>query len=212
MVSTAFRPNAEMNDPSIVWIPKSFTLDNIKQTATVMKFDIFSGFAAKDNTIINTVYLNVISSVLQVLTCSITGYGFARFKFKGRNVLFAIVLLMIIVPPQITTIPLYLQFAYFKLFGIIPLYSGGEQLSLINSGLTMYLPALFANGIKAGLFIYIFRQFFRGLPKELEDAAYLDGCGPFETYVKIMVPNAKTSFGTGTITMYRPRSSPRTTQ
>ena len=194
MVSTAFRPNAEMNDPSIVWIPKSFTLDNLKQTATVMKFDIFSGFAAKDNTIINTIYLNVISSVLQVLTCSITGYGFARFKFKGRNVLFAIVLLMIIVPPQITTIPLYLQFAYFKLFGIIPLYSGGEQLSLINSGLTMYLPALFANGIKAGLFIYIFRQFFRGLPKELEDAAYLDGCGPFETYVKIMVPNAKTSF------------------
>ena len=194
MVSTAFRPNAEMNDPSIVWIPKSFTLDNLKQTATVMKFDIFSGFAAKDNTVINTIYLNVISSVLQVLTCSITGYGFARFKFKGRNVLFAIVLLMIIVPPQITTIPLYLQFAYFKLFGIIPLYSGGEQLSLINSGLTMYLPALFANGIKAGLFIYIFRQFFRGLPKELEDAAYLDGCGPFETYIKIMVPNAKTSF------------------
>ena len=194
MVSTAFRPNAEMNDPSIVWIPKSFTLDNLKQTATVMKFDIFSGFAAKDNTVINTIYLNVISSVLQVLTCSITGYGFARFKFKGRNVLFAIVLLMIIVPPQITTIPLYLQFAYFKLFGIIPLYSGGEQLSLINSGLTMYMPALFANGIKAGLFIYIFRQFFRGLPKELEDAAYLDGCGPFETYIKIMVPNAKTSF------------------
>jgi multiple sugar transport system permease protein len=191
MISTAFRPNEQMNDPSIVWLPKSFTLDNIKQTATVMKFDI----AGLDNTIINTIILNVVSSLLQVITCSITGYGFARFKFKGRNVLFAIVLLMIIVPPQITTIPLYLQFAYFKLFGIIPLYqSNGEQLSLINSGLTMYLPALFANGIKAGLFIYIFRQFFRGLPKELEDAAYLDGCGPFETYIKIMVPNAKTSF------------------
>lgn len=191
MISTAFRPNAEMNDPSIVWIPKSLTLDNIKQTAGVMKFDILG----LDNTIINTIILNVVSSVLQVLTCSITGYGFARFKFKGRNVLFAIVLLMIIVPPQITTIPLYLQFAYFKLFGFIPLYqSNGDPVTLINSGLTMYLPALFANGIKAGLFIYIFRQFFRGLPKELEDAAYLDGCGPFETYVKIMVPNAKTSF------------------
>ncbi len=186
MLSTAFRPNEQMNDPSIVWIPKSFTLDNLKQTWEVMDFS---------NTVINTVILNVVSSLLQVVTCSITGYGFARFKFKGRGVLFAIVLLMIIVPPQITTIPLYLQFAYFKLFGIIPLYdANGDPLSIINSGLTMYLPALFANGIKAGLFIYIFRQFFRGLPKELEDAAYLDGCGPFETYVKIMVPNAKTSF------------------
>lgn len=186
MFSTAFRPNEQMNDPSIVWIPKSFTLDNLKQTWEVMDFT---------NTVLNTVILNVVSSLLQVVTCSITGYGFARFKFKGRNVLFAIVLLMIIVPPQITTIPLYLQFAYFKLFGFIPLYdANGDPLSIINSGLTMYLPALFANGIKAGLFIYIFRQFFRGLPKELEDAAYLDGCGPFETYVKIMVPNAKTSF------------------
>jgi multiple sugar transport system permease protein len=186
MLSTAFRPNEQMNDPSIVWIPKSLTLSNLEQTWKVMDFG---------NTVINTVILNVVSSLLQVITCSITGYGFARFKFKGRNVLFAIVLLMIIVPPQIITIPLYLQFAYFKLFGIIPLYqANGDPLSLIDSGLTMYLPALFANGIKAGLFIYIFRQFFRGLPKELEDAAYLDGCGPFETYVKIMVPNAKTSF------------------
>ena len=200
MLSTAFRPNEQMNDPSIVWLPKSFTLDNLKQTAQVMKFDTFSP-GILSNTVVNTIVLNVVSSVLQVITCSITGYGFARFKFKGRNVLFAIVILMIIVPPQITTIPLYLQFAYFKLFGFIPLYSGEigpdgtkELVSIINSGLTMYLPALFANGLKAGLFIYIFRQFFRGLPKELEDAAYLDGCGPFETYVKIMIPNARTSF------------------
>ena len=201
MLSTAFRPNTQMSDPSIVWLPKTLTLQNIKETAHVMKYDSWDWSHLLENTILNTIVLNVVSSVLQVITCSITGYGFARFKFKGRNALFAIVLLMIIIPPQITTIPLYIQFAYFKIFGIIPLYTGNldpegnrEMVSLINTGLTMYLPALFANGIKAGLFIYIFRQFFRGLPKELEDAAYLDGCGPFETYVKIMVPNAKTSF------------------
>ncbi len=195
MLSTAFRPNDQMTDPSIVWLPKSLTFDNVKQTAEVMKVSYWDWGHPLENTVLNTIVLNVVASVLQVITCSITGYGFARFKFKGRNAFFALVLLMIIVPPQITTIPLYLQYAYFKLFGIIPLYaSNGERLSIINSGLTMYLPAIFANGIKAGLFIYIFRQFFRGLPKELEDAAYLDGCGPFETYVKIMVPNAKTSF------------------
>ena len=179
MISTAFRPSEQMNDPSIIWLPKSLTMDNINDVWKVMDFG---------NTAINTVILNLVASVLEVLSCSITGYGFARFKFKFKGLLFAIVTLMIIVPPQIITIPLFMQYS----FGWITVLKGGE--SLINSPLTMYLPAIFANGIRGGLFIYIFRQFFRGLPKELEDAAYLDGCGPLRTYVQVMVPNAKTSF------------------
>lgn len=178
MVSTAFRPSEQMSDPSVVWLPKTFTLSNISETWDVMKFD---------TTFFNTVRLNLISSCLQVVTCSLTGYGFARFKFKAKGIFFAIVILMIIVPPQITTIPLFLQYRY--PFGMD---LGGQ--GLIDSSLTMYLPALFANGIKAGLFIFIFRQFFRGLPKELEDAAYLDGCGPLRTYITVMIPNAKSSF------------------
>lgn len=185
MLSTAFRPYEQMNDPSIIWLPKSFTLQNMQETFDIMSFD---------TTVLNTVRLNLIASVLQVITCSITGYGFARFNFKGKSILFGIVIAMILVPPQIITIPMYLQYAFFDLFGLIPLFNGGETITLINSGWTMYLPAMFANGIRAGLFILIFRQFFRGLPKELEDAAYLDGCGPFKTYIKVMVPNAKTSF------------------
>ena len=177
MLSTAFRPPEQMSDPSIVWLPKSFTLDNAKDVWTVMRFD---------ETLFNTIRLNLISSCLQVVTCSLTGYGFARFKFKGKGLLFGIVILMIIVPPQITSIPLYMQFRY--PFGLD--INGG----LIDTAWAMYLPALFANGIKAGLFIFIFRQFFRGLPKELEDAAYLDGCGPLRTYITVMVPNAKSSF------------------
>jgi len=179
MISTAFRPSEQMNDPSIIWLPKSLTMSNIEDVWKIMDYG---------NTALNTVLLNLIASVLEVLSCSITGYGFARFKFKGKNILFAIVTLMIIVPPQIITIPLFMQYS----FGWITVLKGGE--SLINSPLTMYLPALFANGIRGGLFIYIFRQFFRGLPKELEDAAYLDGCGPLRTYVQVMIPNAKTSF------------------
>ena len=179
MISTAFRPSEQMNDPSIIWLPKSLTMANIEDVWKIMDYG---------NTALNTVLLNLIASVLEVLSCSITGYGFARFKFKGKNILFAIVTLMIIVPPQIITIPLFMQYS----FGWITVLKGGE--SLINSPLTMYLPALFANGIRGGLFIYIFRQFFRGLPKELEDAAYLDGCGPLRTYVQVMIPNAKTSF------------------
>lgn len=184
MFSTAFRPNAQMNDPSIVWIPKSLTLQNIQETWDVMKYGA---------TVLNTIKLNLVASILQVITCAITGYGFARFNFKGKNLLFVIVVLMIIVPPQITTIPLYLQYSYFNPLGLVKLFTG-DTISLINSGLTMYLPALFANGLRAGLFILIFRQFFRGLPKELEDAAYLDGCGPLKTFIVVMVPNAASSF------------------
>ena len=184
MLSTAFRPNEQMNDPSVVWLPKSFTLDNIKQTWQVMKFD---------KTVLNTIKLNLIASVIQVCSTAITGYGFARFQFKGKKLLFAIVVLMIIVPPQITTIPLYMQFRFFKPQFLAKLLTLGDT-SLISTGWTMYLPALFANGLRAGLFIFIFRQFFRGLPKELEDAAYLDGCGPLKTFLVVMVPNAKTSF------------------
>lgn len=177
MLSTAFRPSEQMSDPSIIWLPKSLTLDNIKDVWKVMKFD---------TTLFNTIRLNLVSCCLQVVTCSLTGYGFARFKFKGKGLLFGIVIFMIIVPPQITSIPLYMQFRF--PFGL------NVKQGLIDTAWAMYLPALFANGIKAGLFIFIFRQFFRGLPKELEDAAYLDGCGPLKTFITVMVPNAKSSF------------------
>lgn len=175
MVSCAFRLQSDMNDPTVMWIPRHLTLSVIQETATAMKFG---------TTLKTTLFLNIGCALVQVVTCAITGYGFARFKFKGKNILFAIVIMMILVPQQIILIPQYNQFRYFM----------GTNINLINSPLTMYLPALMANGIRAGLMILIFRQFFKGLPKELEDAAYLDGCSPFRTFVQIMVPNAKSSF------------------
>ena len=175
MVSCAFRLQSDMNDPTVMWIPRNLTLSVIKETASAMKFG---------ETLTNTLLLNIGCSLVQVVTCAITGYGFARFKFKGKNILFGIVILMILVPQQIILIPQYTQFRYFM----------GTDINLINNPLTMYLPALMANGIRAGLMILIFRQFFKGLPKELEDAAYLDGCAPFRTFIQIMVPNAKSSF------------------
>ena len=149
------------------------------------------------NTLVNTLLLNIGCSLVQVVTCAITGYGFARFRFKGKNLLFWLVLMQILVPSQIIAIPQYMEFRY--CLGIQPLMEKispalGSAFNLIDSPLTMYLPALMANGIRAGLMIFIFRQFFKGLPKELEDAAYLDGCGPFRTFVQVMIPNAASSF------------------
>lgn len=184
MISAAFRPRAEMNDPTIMWIPKTFILSNIKDAWKAMDFG---------NTLVNTLVLNIGCSILQVLTCALTGYGFARFKFKGKSILFFIVILMILVPSQIILIPQYMFFRYFNPLGIYHAITG-NYINFINSGVTMYMPALTANGIRAGLFIFLFRQSFRGLPKELEDAAYLDGCSPFRTFVQVMVPNAGATF------------------
>ncbi len=189
MISCAFRAQEDMNDPTVMWIPRHFTLKIIQQTATAMDFG---------NTLVNTLFLNIGCSLVQVVTCAITGYGFARFKFKGKNLLFGLVIMMILVPNQIIAIPQYMEFRY--CLGLQPLISDifgtkvGNMFNLIDTPLTMYLPALTANGIRAGLMIFIFRQFFKGLPKELEDAAYLDGCGPFKTFIKVMVPNAASSF------------------
>lgn len=202
MLSTAFRPNAQMNDPSVVWIPKSLTLSNLQDVWDVMDFGA---------TLLNTLRLNIVCSLLSVVSCCLAGYGFARFNFKGKGLMFGIVIMQIIVPPQITVIPLYLQWAYFKMFGLVEVAAsagattflgiaintasnGSHYISLIDHQVVMYVPAILANGIRSGLFIYIFRQFFRGLPMELEDAAYLDGCGPFKTFIRVMIPNASSAF------------------
>ena len=184
MISTFIRPQSEMNDPSIMWIPKTIRLENFVEVWKATNYP---------STLWNTLVLNVVSSVLQVGTCALTGYGFARFKFKGKNFFFALVLLQIIVPVQIILIPQYSQFRYFDIFGLFNALMG-DSLNLVGTNFAMYIPALMCNGIRAGLFIYLFRQFFRGLPKELEDAAYLDGCGPFKTFISVMIPNAASSF------------------
>ncbi len=173
MISCAFRESSDMNDPSVMWIPKNFTLDVIKDTVKAMDFG---------STLKNTLFINVGCSIVQVISCAVTGYGFARFDFIGKKILFGIVIMMILVPPQIISLPLYTQFMN---FGI-----GSFRINLIDSMFTMYLPAITANGLKSGLMILIFRQFFRGLPTELEDSAYIDGCTPFRTFVEIMLPNA----------------------
>lgn len=184
MISTSIRPQSEMNDPSVMWIPKSIRFENFVEIWNAIDYP---------KTLWNTLVLNIISSILQVGTCALTGYGFARFKFKGKNLLFGIVILQIIVPSQIILIPQFMQFRYFDVFGIFNSMLGAP-ITLTDTNWSMYIPAFFCNGIRSGLFIYLFRQFFRGLPKELEDAAYLDGCGPFKTFISVMVPNAASSF------------------
>lgn len=184
MITAAFRTRSDMNDPTVIWLTKHYTLQNLKDVILTMDFW---------NTLGNTLFINIGCSLIQVITCALTGYGFGRFKFKGKNLLFGVVILMILMPAQIILIPQYMFFRYFNPLGIYHMIAK-DYINLINSPLTMYLPALTANGIRAGLFIFLFRQSFMSLPKELEDAAYLDGCSPLRTFVSVMVPNAGSTF------------------
>ncbi|MBR4627558.1 MAG: carbohydrate ABC transporter permease [Ruminococcus sp.] len=178
MISCTFRDRSDMTDPTVLWIPRHPTLSVLKDTIEAMDFW---------NALRNTLVINVGCSFMQVASCALTGYGFARFSFRGKKLLFGIVILMMLVPTQIISLPLFFQFRFFGIKGVF-------SRNLIDSVWTMYLPAMTANGIRSGLMILIFRQFFRGLPRELEDAAYIDGCGPFMTFVRVMIPNAIPAF------------------
>ena len=188
MLSMSFRPVAHMYNPNVVWVPLSLTMENMKQVWEFMEFPKVAW---------NTIYIDVICALLQTATCCIVGYGFARFNFKGRNILFAVVIFTIIVPPSTTLISSYLQYRSFDvayIFSIFNwLFTGNfEGIKLLNTPFVMWLPAVFGMGIRAGLFIFMFRQSFMEMPKEFEEAAYIDGCGSYKCFLKIMLPNAKT--------------------
>lgn len=190
-LSRAFMPVEQYADPSVIWIPKSLTLNNIK--SAMIALDFWPAFG-------RTLTLCVGCAVLQVVSCAVTGYGFARFRFRLRGPLFAMVIVTIVVPTQLVFIPLMVQYRFFDFFGIsrlAALFTGKPYtdytVNLINNKLTFFLPSALGVGIRSGLFIYIYRQFFRNMPKELEEAAQIDGCGPWKTFVRVMLPNAKSS-------------------
>lgn len=178
-LSLSIRQPSDMMDPTVIWLPKNLTFDNIKFVLEKTGFTEAFG---------KSMAISLLCSVFQMLSCAVTGYGFARFKFKGRNIIFLLALMTFIVPPQIISMPLYIQYSNItitsaKIFG-------GEGIPLINTIVPIAFSAFFAQGIKSGLFIYLFRQAYKGMPKELEDAAYLDGCGPIKAFTTIMFPNS----------------------
>jgi len=190
IISVSFQTAASANDPSVIWIPKDITLENFKITMEVLKYSSSVALSFK---------IAIFSTIAAVVSCSLAGYGLARFKFKERNIIFALVVLTIIIPSQATMIPSYLNFRFFDFGGIMKLLSpiiGKDSINLLETSWVFILPAMFANGVRCGLYIFIFRQFFIGLPAELEEAAKIDGCGVLKTYVRIMVPLAVPCFVT----------------
>lgn len=166
IVSRSFYSNTDLGNPMVFTIPMNPTMERYQVAWT--ELDYFP-------TLASTLIYTVGNTLLQVFICSMVGYGFARFDFPFKKLLFGCVVLMIVIPSHTIMIPLYMTF---------------RSMDLMGSAIPMYLLSLFGVGLRSGLFIYIFNQFFRGLPKEIEEAAFVDGAGTAYTYFFIMLVNA----------------------
>lgn len=187
IISTAFKTFSDLCDPTAKWIPKEGTLINFQFALEELK--IIPKFT-KDKTLwqslcgspmILSLMTAIPAALVQTITCSLVGYGFAKLKVPFKPALLVLLIFNYIVPPQATFIPMAWVF---------------KNLHLINSPLAFIVPALFANGLKSSIFILIYMQFFRKIPNELEEAALIDGAGYFRLFRKVMFPLAKSARAT----------------
>lgn len=186
MVSKAFMQRMDVFDNTVILIPKTFTLQNFQ--IAILQLDYWKSLT-------HTLFLSTMIMVLETASCLLVGYGFARFNFKLRGLCMALVVFTIIVPPQLILSSMYVQFKMFDPLGLISLF-GGKPISLIDTYWPFAMLASTAMATKNGLFILIFTQFFRNMPKEFQEAAFIDGASSFQTFRKIMLPNAKTAIVT----------------
>lgn len=181
-LSVSFMAEEDLFDASVISIPRHFSTSAYRITNSLLDYW---------KCMRNSFLLSLLVAILQVASATLVGYGFARFNFPFKKFWFACVILVIIIPPQTIMSPLTLFFQNFDIFGIVSFFHGGEPLNLKGSVVPYILMCMTCMGLKCGLYIYMLRQYFRGVPKELEEAAYVDGCGNLATFFRIMLPDAK---------------------
>ena len=160
MVSTSLKDEGSVFLFPLQWIPSPFRWDNYTYVFTHLPFGLFT---------LNSLKIAVLATIGNVLACSIGGFAFARLRFPGRDRLFAILLTSLMIPSQVTMIPLYLLF---------------NALHWVDTQLPLIVPAYFG-----GIFgAFLFRQFYLTLPQELVDAARIDGCSWLGVWARVFVP------------------------
>lgn len=180
IISSAFFSDADAYNPMVYLIPQEPTLERFK--LAILRLDYWK-------TVGNSILYSLSLMAIQVLVCSMVGYGFARYNFPLKKLLFGCVVVMIVIPTHTIMLPIYVTFAKFDPLGLVTLFTGSTK-NLLSSPVPMYIMTALGCGLRSGLYIYIFNQFFRGLPKEIEEAAFVDGAGTWYTYFRIMLVNA----------------------
>jgi len=189
-ISSSFMSPEDFVDVTVRLIPKHPTLDTYK--AIIVDNDYLLA-------LLNTFVLSLVCALLQTFVCCIIGYGFAKFKFKGNSLLFLCVIFTMVVPHTTLQLSLFMKFRYFDILGIVNLLGGGlidainltdgtTSINFINTNWPLYIMSVTGLAYKNGLYIFLLRQFYRGIPDELEESAYLDGSGVFRTFFSIIIP------------------------
>lgn len=185
MAVNSIKSTGDWLDPTVEWIPKHLSLSNMELVMKAMDY-----WNALSSTLLNS----IVAALISFISCSFAAYGLARFDFRGKGLLTGIMVLCILIPDAMIMIPSYDNFRHLDILGILGGISKlvGKELrpNIINTPFVFWLPSLFATGLKNGLFIYIYMQFFKGLPKELEEAAWIDGAGPWKTFLRIVLPSS----------------------
>ncbi len=171
----------DLGNPNVIWIPEKFSTVSFQAAA---RMTMPEGFM----TMAKSIGFALVIMAIQVFISAMTGYTMARVKYRFSGLLFVIVALCFLVPRQSLLLAQYIYFNHFDALGFLRLF--GTEWNLINQPVTLYLMALLGFGVNQSLFVLIFSQFFKNIPKELEEAALIDGCGFYRTYFRIMVPNA----------------------
>ena len=188
LLPMAFTDMRKLGDPNSIWIPPKFSANSFE---FVFRY-VMRNEATNSGDIMILVYsiLYALSiTMIQLFMSAMAAYALARTKFWGRNIVFFLVIFVFLIPRQSFLITQYLNFKQFDVFGLIKLFHG-SKLDLINKPITLYLLAIFGFSVNQSLFIFILRQFFISMPKELEEAALIDGVGFYRAYFRIILPNA----------------------
>lgn len=186
MVSTSLRSRASFMNSVRVWLPEK--LDALTNYRVALK-----ALHYKDG-LISSLKYEIVSAVLEIISCAVAAYGFARFKFPFKKMFTAMLFLTILIPDTMIIIPRVVNNSQLDFLGILALFNKLTGIDLrpnvLNTGLTFWLPSLLAAGLRSGILIFIYIQFFKGLPAELEEAAWMDGAGPIRTFIRIALPSS----------------------
>lgn len=170
MISSSFMSLDDLLDSSIKWIPSAINFNNYLQAAKSMDFW---------KSLLQSIIIAGVPTICNLVSCSLIGYGLARFDFPGKKIVFALIIFSFILPSQVTMIPTY------------ALYSA---LEIRDTLWAFILPSILGMGINGPIFILIFYQFFKQVPKVLIEAAQIDGAGYLKSFLKISVPSAGPAF------------------
>lgn len=170
MTVTSFMSLEDLIDPTVNWVPSVMKLENYTKAAQVLNFR---------KSLWDSIVVSLVPTIFSVLSSALIGYGFSQYEFPGKKIWFAAVVLVFLIPTILLSIPTYVLY---------------NKLGILKSLKAYVYPAMLGFGLRQPVFIFIFYQFFNGIPNELSEAAEVDGANALQIFIKIAVPLAIPAF------------------